>query len=1316
MNNGEIEAEPPAVVGDENSSSTEIDSRGVIASMNGMKSENLSNDVGVSKADLPADNLTGEVGQQPASLEGKQSEAMKVPVGQISNGDLVDDSPSLDHCGSRGDSDVKAADPQFAAESHASVLVNSIGSNGGDEVVDSTICSDEKSDDGLCEPKIDVSEKKLPLSPSLLKRAYSMPETSANKDPNEIDRGRASDVSQVRLPSASMSTTPIKHEQQKSQQQQQQQQQEIQQPNSQSSEDDDNSVNLPQTLQQSAIVEKSPAERYIRFKEKLGSGAYKDVYRAYDTIEGIEVAWNVVKLLGVPKAERVRIVNEVRLLERLHHPNIISFHGSWVNRETERVIFVTEILSSGTLKSFVSKVQLVRWKIFKRWAIQILKGLEYLHSQDPPIIHRDLKCDNIFINGTSGDLRIGDFGLSTAISKKNQPLSVLGTPEFMAPELYDESYDEKVDIYAFGMLLLEIATNQVPYHECSNPAQIYKKVISGIAPASLRRVKSDNAREFILLCLGIGKDASSRPSATELLAHPFLAKHPNDESTIEVEPAIEDMVIDETAPLEARPGSMRSGKGVSLTISDTASEFSVDRAGEQLNSKYSQSIDGHEIPSKGASSRPVEQEATRDESTVSSKQSEIAGGEADDHFGEMPENEANMKPVKVMMGRGKALDDESEPPTQQLGETSLSQHPTPVPPITVLAPAPIQVYTNMTRSISEADNSSMGSVPQYKVSSVPNPANPSPNEAAINLALTLPDENQTTVEFEFDLVNDDPVQVAKEMVMELDEVPNDAVLDISEAISGVARHARQQNFLQQQQQHHFLIPSSQGMPPQQQQQQQQQPGIGGQQNIMNNTGYPGISYQTPGAPILQPQLGVGGDMNTSYPQRQAQNLQYQTPSGTLAGGDSNPTIQQQSIKAAAMNYQTASAPPTPQQHVSDQHQQNVPFQTPAWTTMQQGLGFQSQTPAGSLSQQQQQDAHAQISVPHHLRIGSDFSVQQAWQSNQAPPQPPQMPIGRAQQLPPRPASTPQLTQQHSLQQNAHPLISTGTDDIPATQRTSQVMQSNVAPTIHETQSSYGSATAKSLDSGAQSAPAHLPQHKEAAIISAPPHMVVVPETSELEDGNDAEIYDEELKKLEEEFEKRLQRAKKSYGTRMDNLQRSKFEAETQHQMTLEKHEKERIEFEKRVRLAEEEQNRRLNQIEKEFQEKKDKFRQQRQNDEKPPLHGGHKRSSSHFEPSLQCPTPASDVRRNASMSHPNSHPGHHKRDHSTQSSISFSASDVSADDHLHVDSSPKAPLSGGLYVEDNNMKPPPNSHPVRQVESSASLRDKERSDSTSSQA
>ena len=283
-----------------------------------------------------------------------------------------------------------------------------------------------------------------------------------------------------------------------------------------------------------AIVERSPMERYIRFQDKLGSGASKDVYRAWDSTEGIEVAWNVVSLSGIPFTETKRITNEVHLLERLHHPNIISFYGSWVNRERLEVIFVTEILSSGTLKSFIERVQVIRLKIAKKWAIQILKGLEYLHSQDPPVIHRDLKCDNIFINGARGDLRIGDLGLST-VHTNGKVLSVLGTPEFMAPDLYEETpYNEKIDIYAFGMCLVEIFTKEIPYRECQNIAQIYKKVASGKLPDCLGRLKNGAARDFIILCLGYKDENGTyvRPSAAELLQHPFLQKGENDDDEI----------------------------------------------------------------------------------------------------------------------------------------------------------------------------------------------------------------------------------------------------------------------------------------------------------------------------------------------------------------------------------------------------------------------------------------------------------------------------------------------------------------------------------------------------------------------------------------------------------------------------------------------------------------------------------------------------------------------------------------------------------------------------------------------------------------
>ena len=98
-----------------------------------------------------------------------------------------------------------------------------------------------------------------------------------------------------------------------------------------------------------------------------------------------------------------------------------------------------------------------------------------MHTRTPPVIHRDLKCDNIFITGPTGSVKIGDLGLAT-LKNKSFAKSVIGTPEFMAPEMYDEHYDERVDVYAFGMCMLEMATSEYPYAECMGPAQIYKKV------------------------------------------------------------------------------------------------------------------------------------------------------------------------------------------------------------------------------------------------------------------------------------------------------------------------------------------------------------------------------------------------------------------------------------------------------------------------------------------------------------------------------------------------------------------------------------------------------------------------------------------------------------------------------------------------------------------------------------------------------------------------------------------------------------------------------------------------------------------------
>ncbi|XP_048329934.1 probable serine/threonine-protein kinase WNK3 isoform X1 [Ziziphus jujuba] len=277
------------------------------------------------------------------------------------------------------------------------------------------------------------------------------------------------------------------------------------------------------------FVEVDPSGRYGRYKEVLGKGAFKKVYRAFDELEGIEVAWNQVKVADLLRnsEDLERLYSEVHLLKTLKHKNIIKFYNSWVDTKNENINFITEIFTSGTLRQYRKKHKHVDLRAVKKWSRQILEGLLYLHSHDPPVIHRDLKCDNIFVNGNQGEVKIGDLGLAAILRQARSAHSVIGTPEFMAPELYEEEYNELVDIYAFGMCLLELVTFEYPYVECANAAQIFKKVTSGIKPASLAKVTDPGVRSFIEKCIA---KVSDRLPAKELLMDPFLQSDGDHES------------------------------------------------------------------------------------------------------------------------------------------------------------------------------------------------------------------------------------------------------------------------------------------------------------------------------------------------------------------------------------------------------------------------------------------------------------------------------------------------------------------------------------------------------------------------------------------------------------------------------------------------------------------------------------------------------------------------------------------------------------------------------------------------------------------
>ena len=275
----------------------------------------------------------------------------------------------------------------------------------------------------------------------------------------------------------------------------------------------------------------SPYPYLNRFKKtthRLGEGAFKIVYEAIDLDNGCSVAWNEVLTGHLDPSQKVQIEAEVGLLRSIQHPNIIDIKASWAS--PDKVVFVTEIVESGDLQRFYRSHR-IRLRVIKKWCRQVLSALSYLHSRQPPIVHRDVKCENILYNAGDGTVKIGDLGLSAfAVAEgggsttiDTTSLAVIGTPNYMAPEQYEGICDCTVDIYAFGMCVLEMVCSEIPYANC-NAAQIYRRVSSGQLPETIWRIRSSNVQDFILYCVRPTEEGGKRPSAAQVLLHPFLSE------------------------------------------------------------------------------------------------------------------------------------------------------------------------------------------------------------------------------------------------------------------------------------------------------------------------------------------------------------------------------------------------------------------------------------------------------------------------------------------------------------------------------------------------------------------------------------------------------------------------------------------------------------------------------------------------------------------------------------------------------------------------------------------------------------------------
>ncbi|WJX41713.1 hypothetical protein P8452_29029 [Trifolium repens] len=193
----------------------------------------------------------------------------------------------------------------------------------------------------------------------------------------------------------------------------------------------------------------------------LGVGGFGCVYKAqFD--ENLDVA--VKKLHRQTQYAETEFENEVELLSKIQHPNIISLLGCSINGDMRFI--VCELMQNGSLEAQLhgpSQGSRLTWYMRMKIALDTARGLEYLHEHCyPPVIHRDMKSSNILLD-TNFNAKLSDFGLAIIDGSQKKNIKLSGTLGYVAPEyLLDGKLTDKSDVYAYGVVLLELLLGRKP--------------------------------------------------------------------------------------------------------------------------------------------------------------------------------------------------------------------------------------------------------------------------------------------------------------------------------------------------------------------------------------------------------------------------------------------------------------------------------------------------------------------------------------------------------------------------------------------------------------------------------------------------------------------------------------------------------------------------------------------------------------------------------------------------------------------------------------------------------------------------------------
>lgn len=266
-----------------------------------------------------------------------------------------------------------------------------------------------------------------------------------------------------------------------------------------------------------AICQYGDPTKIYQDLRKIGQGASGGVFLGYTSdASKSSVALKQINILQQPKKEL--IVNEIVVMKKSNHPNIVNFMEGFLWKGDLWVIM--EYMEGGSLTEVVTNTIITEGQIATVCS-EVLKGLSHLHSHN--IIHRDIKSDNILLS-FSGDIKITDFGFCAQLNDDSaRRVTMVGTPYWMAPEIVTrKEYGSSVDIWSLGIMIIEMIEGEPPYLKENPLRALYLIATNGTPQLESPESLSPALREFIGACLKV--EATERPSASVLLEHLFLTK------------------------------------------------------------------------------------------------------------------------------------------------------------------------------------------------------------------------------------------------------------------------------------------------------------------------------------------------------------------------------------------------------------------------------------------------------------------------------------------------------------------------------------------------------------------------------------------------------------------------------------------------------------------------------------------------------------------------------------------------------------------------------------------------------------------------